>query len=113
VPRDLERSVTVSAIAGSLVVYAGIAGRAELWGSALAGCIVAALLWWSHRRARFAAYVFFTALAARAIIAGTWTPVVYAALALAAMQTPPARRAWPRIVPGRLLGGGDDRMRRP
>ncbi|HEY7517084.1 MAG TPA: hypothetical protein VIE36_02250 [Methylomirabilota bacterium] len=110
-PRDLQRSVTVSAVVGSLVVYAAVAGRAGRWGSALAAGIVAALLWWSHRRARFAAYVFFTALAIRGSVAGTWTVVVYAALALAAMQTSAARRAWPRLVRGRLFGG-DDRMRR-
>ena len=110
--RDLERSVVVWAVAGSLIAYVAVAARQQHWGSALAACIVAALLWWSHRRARFAAYVFFTALAVRSALAGPWALAVYAVLALAAMQTAGARRAWPRIVPGRLVGG-DDRMRRP
>ena len=104
--------MVVWAIAGSLMVYAGsVAVREARWGSALAALIVAALLWASHRRARFAAYVFFTALALRSVVAGAWPPVVYAAIAVAAMQTAPARRAWPRLVRGRLRGG-DDRMRR-
>jgi hypothetical protein len=111
VARDLERSIVVGAVAGSLVVYAAIAAHTRLWGSALAACIVAALLWWAHPRARFAAYVFLTALAVRGAFAGTWALVAYAALALLAMQTAAARRAWPRLVRGRLLGG-DDRMRR-
>jgi hypothetical protein len=108
---DSARSAVVWAIPGSLLVYAAIAAREQRWGSALAACIVAALLWCSYRRARFAAYVFFTALAVRGAFAGMWALPVYAGLALAAMQMAAARRAWPRLVRGRLLGG-DDRMPR-
>ena len=108
---DPARSVVVWAVAGSLLAYAGIAARERRWGSALAAALVAALLWCSHRRARFAAYVFLTALAIRGALAGVWALAVYAAIVLAAMQTPAARRAWPRLVRGRLLGG-DGRMRR-
>jgi hypothetical protein len=111
VARDLARSAVVSAIAGSLLVYAALAGRVQHWGSALAAVIVAGLLGASHRRARFAAYVFFSALAIRGAVAGTWAVAVYAVIVLAVMQTAPARRAWPRLVRGRLAGG-DDRMRR-
>jgi hypothetical protein len=111
VPRDPARSIVVYALTGSLLVYAAIAAREQRWGSALAACIVSALLWWSHRRARFAAYVFFSALAVRGALVGVWALPLYAGLALAAMQTAAARRAWPRLVRGRLVGG-DDRMRR-
>jgi hypothetical protein len=111
VARDPARSIVVCTIAGSLLVYAAIAAREHRWGSAVAAGIVAALLSWSHRRARFAAYVFFTALAVRGALAGIWALPLYAGLALAAMQTAAAQRAWPRLVPGRLVGG-DDRMRR-
>lgn len=92
-------------------MYAGVVAREQRWGSALAAVIVAGLLLASHRRARFAAYVFFTALAVRGALTGVWALPVYAGIALAAMQTPAARRAWPRLVRGRLLGR-DDRMRR-
>ena len=71
-PRDTARSIVVCAVAASLLVYAAIAARESRWGSAVAACIVSALLWWSHRRARFAAYVFFTALAIRGALAGNW-----------------------------------------
>lgn len=110
-PRDVARSVVVCTIAASLLIYAIVAGRQAQWGSALAAVIVAGLLAASHRRARFAAYVFLTALAVRGVLAGVWALPVYAGITLVAMQTGPARRAWPRLVRGRLLGG-DDRMRR-
>jgi len=92
-------------------MYAAVAVRQQRWGSAVAAVIVAALLARCHRRARFAAYVFFSALAVRGAIVGLWALPVYAGMALAAMQSPAARRAWPRLVPGRVRGG-DDRMRR-
>lgn len=98
-------------LAVSLLVYAAAAARQQRWGSALAAVIVAALLARGHRRARFAAYVFFSALAVRGAVIGTWALPLYAGIALAAMQAPAARRAWPRLVPGRRRGG-DDRMRR-
>jgi hypothetical protein len=111
VARDSARAVLVWTVAGSLLVYALVALRQQRWGSALAAVIVASLLWRSHRRARFAAYVFFTAVAVRGVLTGVWALPLYAAIAVAAMQIPAARRAWPRLVPGRLRGG-DDRMRR-
>ena len=111
VPRDLARAIVVCTITGSLVVYAAIAARQERWGSALVAIIVAGLLGASHRRARFAAYVFLTALAIRGALAGMWEGPIYAGIVLAAMQTAAARRAWPRLVRGQLRGA-DDRMRR-
>lgn len=110
-PRDVTRSVVVGAIVGSVVGYAAIAAYQQRWVSTLAASVVAGLLGWSHRRARFAAYIFFTALALRGAVTGVWALPIYGGIVLAAMQTAPARRAWPRLVRGRLLGG-DGRMRR-
>ena len=109
--RDAARCLVVWSLGGSLLIYAAVAVRQQRWGSALAAVIVAALLARCHRRARFAAYVFFSALAVRGAVVGMWALPLYAGIALAAMQAPAARRAWPRLVPGRLRGG-DDRMRR-
>lgn len=109
--RDSARLVVVWTVAGSLLGYAVVALWQQRWGSAVAAVIVAVLLWRAHRRARFAAYVFFTAVAVRGALTGIWALPLYAGLALAVMQLPAARRAWPRLVPGRLPGG-DDRMRR-
>jgi hypothetical protein len=49
-------------------------------------------------------------LAVRAAVTGEGALAAYAVVALASMQTAGARRAWPRLAPGRLRGG-DDRMR--
>lgn len=105
------RSPVVWALVASLLLYAAIAATRHWWLSALAAPAVAALLWLRHPRARFAAYVFFSVLALRGTVAGVWALAAYAAVAIAVMQTPVAARAWPRLVPGRLRGGGD-RMRR-
>ena len=80
------------------------------WISAVAGALVATLLWMRHPRARFAAYIFFSAMAIRSALMGAWPTLVFAALAVLVMQTPPARAAWPRLRPGRVRG---DRMRPP
>ena len=104
-PRDVSRSVVAGAIVGSVVTYTAIAAYQQRWASAAAAAVVAALLALSHRRARFAAYIFLTALALRGAVTGVWALTVYGGIVLAAMQTPPARRAWPRLVRGRLLGG--------
>jgi hypothetical protein len=111
VPRDFSRWLVVWGVVGSLLAYAASAASQQRWLSVLAASVVAALLAWSHRRARFAAYVYLTALAIRGALTGMWALPLYAAVVLAVMQTTPARRAWPRLVPGRRVGG-DDRMRR-
>ena len=108
---DLPRAALVWGIVGSLVVYAAVAVHQQRWPSVAAAAIVAVLLAWSHRRARFAAYVFFTAVAIRGALTGIWALPLYAAAVVIAMQTAPARRAWPRLLRGRLFGG-DGRMRR-
>lgn len=106
-----SRSVVVLTLVVSLVAYAALAATRHWWLSAIAAPVVAILLWRRHPRARFTAYVLFTVLAVRGGAAGDWVLVAYAALAVALMQMPAARRAWPRLVPGRLRGA-DDRMRR-
>jgi hypothetical protein len=111
VPCDVARSAVVGLIVGSVVAYSAIAAYQQRWASTVAAAVVAVLLGSFHRRARFAAYIFFTALGLRGALTGMWALPLYGGILLAAMQTPAARRAWPRLVPGRLRGG-DDRMRR-
>jgi hypothetical protein len=105
------RSPVVWALVASLLTYAVIAATRHWWLSTMAAPFVALLLLWGHPRARFAAYIFFTVLALRGALVGVWPLTVYALVALGLMQTAAARRAWPRLVRGRLRGG-DDRMRR-
>ena len=109
--RDLARWAVVGAVIGSIVVYAAIGAYEHRWPSVIAGSVLAALLASAHRRARFAAYIFFTAVAIRGAVTGRWTLPLYAGVVLLVMQTAPARRAWPRLQRGRLFGG-DGRMRR-
>jgi hypothetical protein len=111
VERDFPKAAVVWAVVGSVIAYAALGAYQQRWPSMVAGSVVAVLLACSHRRARFAAYVFLTAVAIRGALTGLWPLLVYAAVVLLVMQTAPARRAWPRLVPGRLFGGGD-RMRR-
>jgi hypothetical protein len=105
------RPVVTWALVASLVVYAVLAARGGWWLSAVAAPIAAVLLWRRHPRARFAAYVFFTAVAFRGAVSGSWALPAYAVAAVALMQTRDARRTWPRLVAGRRRGD-DDRMRR-
>ena len=109
--RDVARWVVVSAVIASVVVYAAIGAYQQRWPSLVGGSMLLVLLSAAHRRARFAAYIFFTAVAIRGVVAGSWALPLYAGVVLLVMQTAPARRAWPRLVRGRLFGR-DDRMRR-
>lgn len=109
--RDLARWAVVGAVIASVGVYAAIGAYHRRWPSLIAGAVLVALLASAHRRARFAAYIFFTAVAIRGAVTGSWTLPLYAGVVLLVMQTPPARRAWPRLQPGRLFGR-DGRMRR-
>jgi hypothetical protein len=104
--------VVVWAIVASLVVYAVIAAGQHWWPSAVVAPVVAGLLWHRHPRARFATYIFLTVLAIRGAVSGVWALPLYAGVTVALMQTLGARRAWPRLVAGRLRGA-DDRMRPP
>ena len=92
-------------LSAALLVYAGLAlGAARWWVSGLAALVIALLLWRRHPRARFAAYVFFSAVTVRGVLTRHWAALAFASLAVALMQTPAARRAWPRLRPGRTRG---------
>ena len=96
----LDRAVPV-AIPLVLAAYGAWAVIAHgRWISPLAALLVAALLLRRHRRARFAAYVFLSAAAVRAATQGESIVVAGAVLVVLALQSPAARRAWPRLTPG-------------
>ena len=99
-PPPGHRAVAV-VLVGGLLVYAALALTAHRWVSGLAAPVVAALLWGRHRRARFSAYLFFSALALRGLVTGSWALVIFAGAAVLVLQTPAARRAWPRLIAGR------------
>ena len=80
------------------------------WVSAVAGVLIAVFLWWRHPRARFAAYIFFSAMAIRSILTAAWATLAFAVAAVLLLQTPPALAAWPRLRPGRVRS---DRMPPP
>ena len=84
----------------------------ERWPSGLMALVVAALLWRRHPRARFATYVLFSVLGARAVVAGDWPMLALGVSAVVVMQTPAAARAWPRLRPG-ATRAPSDRMARP
>lgn len=89
----------------ALLAYAGLAlGVARWWISGLAAPVIALWLWRRHPRARFAAYVFFSVVALRGVVGHRWAALAFAAVAVALMQTPAARRAWPRLRPGPTRG---------
>jgi hypothetical protein len=92
------------------VGHAALAVGQRRWLPAAAAVVVAWLLWRRHARARFAAYIFFSALAMRAVLTGGWLTLAFAAAAILLMQAPPARAAWPRLQPGWRRDAGD-RMR--
>ena len=81
------------------------------WVSAVAATLIAWFLWRRYGRARFAAYVFLSAVALRSVMTARWPTLAFAVGAILVMQTPPALAAWPRLRPGAVRGGGD-RMRR-
>lgn len=94
-----ERLVVVALVAG-LVVYAVLALLGHRVLSGLAAPLVAVLLVWRHPRARFSAYVFFSALVIRGVVAGAWPLALFAGAGILVLQLPPARRLWPRLRPG-------------
>ena len=83
---------------------------------AFAGCD-AAIVSADNARARFAAYVLLSAVAARAVPVAAWPAFAFAVVAIALLQTPVAARVWPRLTPGRTRApAGEpagDRMARP
>ena len=104
-PTSAERAV-VGTLAGGLLLYAALALAAHRWISGLVAPLVAALLIARHPRARFSAYVLFSALAVRGLVAGAWPLVLFAAAGIAVLQTPAARRVWPRLVAGTTRSAG-------
>jgi hypothetical protein len=95
----------------ALVVYAAIAiVGPHWWISGVLAPALAALLWMRHPRARFSAYVFFSAVVLRGVLRGLWPLAAFGATAILIMQTAAARRAWPRLRLGVRPG---DRMARP
>jgi hypothetical protein len=80
------------------------------WLSAAAAVVLAGLLWGRHPRARFAAYVFFSTLALRALISRGWLTLLFAGGAVLLLQAAPAKALWPRLTPG-WSRKPDDRMR--
>src|SRR6185503_2045170 len=92
--RTSEHAVVI-ALVGALAVYAVLALLGHRVVSGIVAPLVALLLAFRHRRARFSAYVFFSALAYRAVVAGAWPLALFAGAAILLLQTPPARRAWP------------------
>jgi hypothetical protein len=102
IARVLRARLVSAVLPLACVVYAGVAlGRHRVL-PAIAAAVVAWLLWRRHGRARFAAYIFFSAMAVRSVLTGAWPTLAFAALAVTAMQTPAARAAWPRLRPGRV-----------
>jgi hypothetical protein len=106
-PRSVvgERLVLVTLV-GGLVGYAVLALLAHRFVSGIAAPIVAVLLAIRHPRARFSAYIFFSAIGVRGLIAGSWPVVAFAAAGILALQLPAARRAWPRLRAGATRSDG-------
>ncbi len=93
--------VVVVIVVTALVLYAAVALVAHRWISAAAAPVVAMLLAGRHPRARFSAYVLLSAIAVRGLMVGGWALVAFAVAGVLVLQTPPARRAWPRLTAGR------------
>jgi hypothetical protein len=85
--------LVVIALSGGLAATAVLQALAGSWRpSTFVAAVVAGLLWIGHRRARFAAYIFFSVVAVRGGLARDWLPVLLAAGAVGLLQTPAARR---------------------
>ena len=89
------------------------------WIGSVGAAVVAWLLWRQHPRARFAAYIFLSAVALRSLVTGSWPILAFAVGVLVVLQTRSARRHWPRLAWGwpRSLRGpageAGDRMTPP
>ena len=110
-PESLTARFVTAALPVTLVVYAIIAALVlHRFISAAAALFVGVLLWRRHRRSRFSAYIFLSAIAARAVLTHVWPLAAFAAATIALLQLPAARRAWPGIHRPRL---NSDRMAPP
>jgi len=111
----MSRAVAM-ALPLTLVVYAVVAAvHFERWVSAAVAIVVAVLLWRRHRRARFSAYIFLSAMALRSLMLHMWPLAAFAVAVIAALQLLAARRTWPSVnrarSPVRVVN--DDRMATP
>jgi hypothetical protein len=100
-----ERAVVV-ALAGGLLLYAVWALAGHRFLSGLVAPVVAALLVMRHPRARFSAYVFFSALVVRGTLAGAWPLALFGGAGIVVLQLPAARGLWPRLVGGATRSPG-------
>ena len=90
----------VAALVAALLLYTAFALLiGHWWVSGAAAPLVALMLAGRHRRARFAAYVFFTVVTLRTALADHWGVALGALGALLLLQTAAARRLWPRVSP--------------
>jgi hypothetical protein len=94
-----------------LYAAAAIMGR-QAWISAGAAVLAAWLLWRRGRRARFAAYIFFSVAAARSLRTPAWPELAFAILGVLVLQTPAARGIWPRVT-SRWRVGASTMPKRP
>jgi hypothetical protein len=100
-PSDLGagRSLLIASVAVALLAYSAVALFVESrWVSGLLGAVVAWLLWRQHPRARFAAYIFLSAVGLRGVMGGHWATFSFAVALLVLLQTPAARGAWPGLT---------------
>ena len=108
--RTMASRLVVILLPLACLLHAGLGlGRGHVL-LATAAALIAWMLWRRHRRARFAAYVFFSAMVVRGALMAVWPALAFAVGAILLMQTSPAFAAWPRLTPGRSRRGGD-RMR--
>ena len=109
--RQMRSRPVVVLLPVACVAYAATAlAWRHSWVSAVAGGLIAWFLWRRLPRARFAAYIFFSAMAIRGALSGAWPTLAFAVVAVLALQTPAALAAWPRLRPGAVRGSA--RMRR-
>jgi hypothetical protein len=114
-------SLFIASAAVALLAYSAVMLFVEWrWVSGLLGAVVAWLLWRQHPRARFAAYIFLSAVGLRSAMGGSWTAFFFAVALLVLLQTPAAQGAWPRLtwrwsrrpVTASEVREADDRMTR-
>jgi hypothetical protein len=86
------------AFALALAAYTAVAVTKGWWPSAIIAPVMTWLLWRRHRRARFAAYIFFSVMTLRALLTASWPLAAFALAAIGALQLPAAHRAWPRLT---------------
>jgi hypothetical protein len=96
-PNARERFVAATLVAALLLYMAFALLVGHWWVSGAASPLVALMLASRHRRARFAAYVLLSVVTVRTALGGHWGVALGALGALLLLQTPAARRLWPRV----------------